>query len=98
LKETIDNLVKMENSSNGVSVEQGIVSQTKRSPLGIALVAGPFNYPLNVISSVSRVFAKHHLDRSLRLCSFLLSSWETRTIFVLLMIDGVEGLTRNAGV
>lgn len=46
IMDTIGELTKMENQSNGVQVEQGIVSQTKRSPLGIALVAGPFNYPL----------------------------------------------------
>jgi glyceraldehyde-3-phosphate dehydrogenase (NADP+) len=39
--ETINELTRMENSSNGVTVEQGIVSQVKRSPLGVALICGP---------------------------------------------------------
>lgn len=43
IRETINELTKMENDSNGVLVEAGIVSQTKRSPLGVALICGPFN-------------------------------------------------------
>jgi glyceraldehyde-3-phosphate dehydrogenase (NADP+) len=46
ITDTIAELTKMENQTNGVVVEQGIVSQTKRSPLGVALVAAPQNYPL----------------------------------------------------
>ncbi len=47
INETINELTKMENSSNGVTLEGGIVSQVKRSPLGVGLICGPFNYPLN---------------------------------------------------
>lgn len=52
IKDTIAELTKMENQSNGVTVEQGIVAQIKRSPLGLALVCGPFNYPLNEFATL----------------------------------------------
>lgn len=45
--QTINELTKLENATNGVDIEGGIAHQVKRSPLGVALVCGPFNYPLN---------------------------------------------------
>jgi len=47
INETINELTALENNQNGVNIEGGIVYQVKRSPLGVALVCGPFNYPLN---------------------------------------------------
>ena len=45
--DTVKELTRMENADNGIAIDSGIVSQTKRSPLGIGLIAGPANYPLN---------------------------------------------------
>ena len=50
--DTVSELTKMENRDNGVAIEAGIISQTKRAPLGIALVAGPANYPLNEFATL----------------------------------------------
>lgn len=44
---TIDALKDIDRQSSRFEVEQGIVAQVRRSPLGVVLCMGPFNYPLN---------------------------------------------------
>jgi glyceraldehyde-3-phosphate dehydrogenase (NADP+) len=44
---TMDELKKLDRESNGFRIEQGIIGQIRRSPLGVVLCMGPFNYPLN---------------------------------------------------
>ncbi|MCD0488737.1 NADP-dependent glyceraldehyde-3-phosphate dehydrogenase [Pedobacter sp. MC2016-14] len=44
---TIDALKDIDRQSSRFSIEQGIVAQIRRSPLGVVLCMGPFNYPLN---------------------------------------------------
>jgi len=44
---TIDALKDIDRHSSGFEIEQGIVAQIRRSPLGVVLCMGPFNYPLN---------------------------------------------------
>jgi glyceraldehyde-3-phosphate dehydrogenase (NADP+) len=44
---TIDELKKLDRDSSRFRIDQGIIGQIRRSPLGIVLCMGPFNYPLN---------------------------------------------------
>ncbi len=44
---TIDALKEIDRDSSRFQIEQGIVAQIRRSPLGVVLCMGPFNYPLN---------------------------------------------------
>lgn len=44
---TIDALKDLDRDSSRFSIEQGIAAQIRRSPLGVVLCMGPFNYPLN---------------------------------------------------
>ncbi|MDQ6813944.1 MAG: aldehyde dehydrogenase family protein, partial [Bacteroidota bacterium] len=44
---TIDALKDIDRDSSRFEIEQGIVAQVRRSPLGVVLCMGPFNYPLN---------------------------------------------------
>jgi acyl-CoA reductase-like NAD-dependent aldehyde dehydrogenase len=44
---TIDALKNIDRDSSRFESEQGIVAQVRRSPLGVVLCMGPFNYPLN---------------------------------------------------
>ncbi|MGJ1360454.1 NADP-dependent glyceraldehyde-3-phosphate dehydrogenase [Sphingobacterium spiritivorum] len=44
---TIDALKDIDRQSSGFTIEQGIIAQIRRSPLGVVLCMGPFNYPLN---------------------------------------------------
>ena len=44
---TIDALKDLDRQSSRFESEQGIVAQVRRSPLGVVLCMGPFNYPLN---------------------------------------------------
>ncbi|WP_192821055.1 NADP-dependent glyceraldehyde-3-phosphate dehydrogenase [Rufibacter sp. LB8] len=44
---TIDALKTIDRQSSRFEIEQGIVAQVRRSPLGVVLCMGPFNYPLN---------------------------------------------------
>lgn len=44
---TIDALKDLDRQSSRFTIEQGIVAQVRRSPLGVVLCMGPFNYPLN---------------------------------------------------
>jgi glyceraldehyde-3-phosphate dehydrogenase (NADP+) len=45
--DTIDTLKNMDRSSSRFRIEEGIIGQIRRSPLGVVLAMGPFNYPLN---------------------------------------------------
>lgn len=45
--DTIDELKKLDRESSRFSIEEGIIAQIRRSPLGVVLCMGPFNYPLN---------------------------------------------------
>ena len=44
---TVNALKDLDLVSSQFIVEQGIIGQVKRSPLGVVLCMGPFNYPLN---------------------------------------------------
>lgn len=44
---TIDALKDIDRDSSRFQIEQGVVAQVRRSPLGVVLCMGPFNYPLN---------------------------------------------------
>lgn len=44
---TIDALKDLDRESSRFTIEQGIAAQIRRSPLGVVLCMGPFNYPLN---------------------------------------------------
>jgi len=44
---TIDSLKDLDRNSSRFLIEQGIIGQVRRSPLGVVLCMGPFNYPLN---------------------------------------------------
>jgi len=44
---TIDALKDIDRQSSRFEIEQGIIAQIRRSPLGVVLCMGPFNYPLN---------------------------------------------------
>jgi len=45
--DTIGALKDLDRSSSRFRIEQGIIGQIRRSPLGVVLCMGPFNYPLN---------------------------------------------------
>jgi acyl-CoA reductase-like NAD-dependent aldehyde dehydrogenase len=44
---TIDALKDLDRDNSRFIIEQGIVGQIRRAPLGVVLCMGPFNYPLN---------------------------------------------------
>ncbi|UEG53679.1 NADP-dependent glyceraldehyde-3-phosphate dehydrogenase [Mucilaginibacter daejeonensis] len=44
---TIDALKDIDRESSRFEIAEGVVAQTRRSPLGVVLCMGPFNYPLN---------------------------------------------------
>lgn len=44
---TIDALKNVDRDSSGFQIVDGIAAQVRRSPLGVVLCMGPFNYPLN---------------------------------------------------
>ncbi len=44
---TIDSLKNLDRVSSGFDIVDGIAAQVRRSPLGVVLCMGPFNYPLN---------------------------------------------------
>ena len=47
LRSTIDAVRELDRSSLNFIKEQGIIGQIRRSPLGVVLCMGPFNFPLN---------------------------------------------------
>jgi glyceraldehyde-3-phosphate dehydrogenase (NADP+) len=44
---TIDALKDIDRQSSRFEIAEGVVAQTRRSPIGVVLCMGPFNYPLN---------------------------------------------------
>lgn len=44
---TIDSLKNLDRGSSRFEIVDGIAAQARRSPLGVVLCMGPFNYPLN---------------------------------------------------
>lgn len=47
IRDTIDALKNLDRVSSRFEIQQGIIAQIRRAPLGVALCMGPFNYPLN---------------------------------------------------
>ena len=45
--DTIDALKELDRVSSRFVIEQGIIGQIRRAPLGVTLSMGPYNYPLN---------------------------------------------------
>jgi acyl-CoA reductase-like NAD-dependent aldehyde dehydrogenase len=45
--DTIGALKDIDRTSSSFLIEEGIIGQVRRSPLGVVLCMGPFNYPLN---------------------------------------------------
>ena len=47
IRDTIGALKDLERASSRFVIEQGVIAQIRRAPLGVVLCMGPFNYPLN---------------------------------------------------
>ena len=47
IQDTIDALKDLDRVSSRFVIEQGVIGQIRRGPLGVVLCMGPFNYPLN---------------------------------------------------
>lgn len=47
VRDTIDALKELDRSSSRFTIEQGVIGQIRRAPLGVVLCMGPYNYPLN---------------------------------------------------
>ncbi len=47
IKDTIDAMKDLDRKSSRFEIEEGVIGQIRRSPLGVVLCMGPFNYPLN---------------------------------------------------
>lgn len=47
INDTIDALKDLDRTSSRFLIEEGIIGQVRRAPLGVVLCMGPFNYPLN---------------------------------------------------
>ncbi len=47
IRGTIDALKELDRLSSRFVIEEGVIGQIRRAPLGVALCMGPFNYPLN---------------------------------------------------
>jgi glyceraldehyde-3-phosphate dehydrogenase (NADP+) len=47
IKDTIHALKELDRVSSRFVIEQGVIGQIRRAPLGVVLCMGPFNYPLN---------------------------------------------------
>ncbi|WP_428023529.1 NADP-dependent glyceraldehyde-3-phosphate dehydrogenase [Arcobacter sp.] len=47
IKDTINSLKDLDRKNSQLEIESGLYAQIKRSPLGVTLCMGPFNYPLN---------------------------------------------------
>ncbi|MGE5398147.1 MAG: NADP-dependent glyceraldehyde-3-phosphate dehydrogenase [Chitinophagales bacterium] len=45
--DTIEAVKDLDRKSSRFNIEQGIIGQIKRAPLGVVLCMGPYNYPLN---------------------------------------------------
>ncbi len=49
IRGTVEALKEIDRASSRFTLDGGIVAQVRRSPLGVVLSMGPFNYPLNEI-------------------------------------------------
>jgi glyceraldehyde-3-phosphate dehydrogenase (NADP+) len=47
VRDTIEALKDLDRPASRFTIEQGIIGQIRRAPLGVVLCMGPFNYPLN---------------------------------------------------
>lgn len=47
VRDTLESLKELDRSGGRFAVEEGTIGQIRRSPLGVTLCMGPFNYPLN---------------------------------------------------
>jgi glyceraldehyde-3-phosphate dehydrogenase (NADP+) len=47
IEDTVDALKDLDRISSRFTIEQNILGQIRRAPLGVVLCMGPFNYPLN---------------------------------------------------
>lgn len=47
IRDTVQALKELDRTSSRLAIEQGIIAQIRRAPLGVVLCMGPFNYPLN---------------------------------------------------
>jgi len=47
IRDTIDALKDLDRVSSRFVIQEGIIGQIRRAPLGVVLCMGPFNYPLN---------------------------------------------------
>lgn len=47
IRDTIEALKQLDRASSRFVIEQGVIGQIRRAPLGVVLCMGPFNYPLN---------------------------------------------------
>jgi glyceraldehyde-3-phosphate dehydrogenase (NADP+) len=47
IRDTINALKELDRNSSRLVIEQGIIGQIRRAPLGVVLCLGPYNYPLN---------------------------------------------------
>ena len=47
IRDTIDAVKDLDRVSSRFVIDQGVIGQIRRAPLGVVLCMGPFNYPLN---------------------------------------------------
>jgi glyceraldehyde-3-phosphate dehydrogenase (NADP+) len=47
IRDTIDALKDLDRASSRFVIDDGVIAQIRRAPLGVVLCMGPFNYPLN---------------------------------------------------
>jgi len=47
IRATIEELKKLDNANSRFEIVEGTIAQIRRSPLGIVLCMGPYNYPMN---------------------------------------------------
>jgi len=47
IEDTIEAVKELDRKSSRFEIEEGIIGQIRRAPLGVVLCMGPFNYPLN---------------------------------------------------
>ncbi|RJG03629.1 NADP-dependent glyceraldehyde-3-phosphate dehydrogenase [Noviherbaspirillum sedimenti] len=47
IKATVEALKELDNSNSRFTVVEGTIGQVRRTPLGVVLCMGPYNYPLN---------------------------------------------------
>ena len=47
IRDTITALKELDRRSARFTIDQGVIAQIRRSPLGVVLCMGPYNYPLN---------------------------------------------------